>query len=163
MVHEQTITHKLSLSQELSQKLASLDDVDWFTVLEDAKAKRRNRFAGDQLDPDPQPGVSAESFAQWIARRHLAVDPGIREVIYLPTDSPANEIRLLEVNAMLDGLQDEEVLPSDYGTPVEGLDFSVHVADITPQQWQDIQGERLALPPGWKLNNPIFLARTKKA
>jgi hypothetical protein len=89
--------------------------------LKDAKAKRRNRFARGSTRSRSPPGVSAESFAQWIARRHLAVDPGIREVIYLPTDSPANEIRLLEVNAMLDGVQDGEAKAGEVEAGAKGI------------------------------------------
>ena len=96
--------------------------------------------------------------ARWYATRHLSLDPTIREAIYLPRGAPANEIRLVEVNAL-------SALPDD--APVEALDFGADpdlpgghrllVADVTPGQWDRIRGGKLALPDGWGLaDNRVF-------
>ena len=53
--------------------------------------------------------------------------------------------------------------------PLEALDFGVdvgqpgghvlHVVDVTPEQWDRVRAERLALPAGWSLSGLVHYAR----
>ena len=108
--------------------------------------------------PEPPREFDRDALARWYARRHLNIDPTIREVIYLPQGAPANEIRLIEVNTL-------STVPDE--SSVEALDFGVDtdlpgerrlfVADVTPAQWDRIRAGSLVLPNGWVLaNNQLF-------
>ena len=88
---------------------------------------------------DPPKDATRDQVAEWIARKHLAVDTGITDVWYLPDNAPGHEIRLVEVNALLAGLPDEDVAPVDFGFNVDGLHFILLVVDVTPSQWERIQ------------------------
>jgi hypothetical protein len=132
---------------QLVSQLARLDDAAFVTVLEHA---RRERTARRAPPPERPRAFDRDAFARWYAVRHLSTEPALREVVYLPAGAPANEIRLVEVNA----------LATDAG-PVEPLDFGadadlpgahrVLVADVSPEQWDRLARGELALPPGWAL------------
>lgn len=84
-------------------------------------------------------------------------------MIFLPASSPANEVRVLEVNLALTQREGETPEPIDFGSPVKGLDYSLMVADITPEQWAKIQDGELPLPAGWRLDgNRIWGRKAKK-
>ncbi len=85
--------------EEVTQFLRELPDDDYWEVLEQADADRRSRFE-QEVPQDPPPGADRDALARWLARQHLATDPGIAEV-YCLQDSPAGEIRLIEVNRLL--------------------------------------------------------------
>ncbi len=138
---------------KLVQELASLETPDWFAVLDEAKNVRRDRLQKELEDQDPKPGMSRDQFAQWIARRHLAADPGLSDVLYLPANAPPDEVRLLEINTLL-SVPDKPgpIERFDFGPDIPGLTFVVLVADITPDQWTAVQSNRLALPAGWTLD-----------
>ena len=99
------------------------------------------------------PGMNRDDFARWIAIKHLAIDPEIREVHYLPTNAASREVRLLEVNARL-ALPNSlgPVEPVDFMPNIDGLDFTLLVADVTPEEWEAIRRRELALPDGWVLD-----------
>lgn len=149
---------------QLAQELAGLDSPEWFAVLDEAKRMRLERQQNDAPDQDPKPGSSRDEFAQWIARRHLAADPGLNVVIYLPANAPANEVRLLEVNTLL-SLSDKPGLVEafDFSPDIEGLPFVVLVADITSEQWQAVQDQKLALPSGWSLDGRTEIGHKAEA
>lgn len=84
------------------------------------------------------------------AKRHKETDGAIREIHYLPTGAPDNEIRLVEVNDAINTTASPE--PIDFG--VEAGTPNAHkliVLDVTPSQWDEIKKETLQLPPGWTL------------
>jgi hypothetical protein len=142
----------------LAHELAKLEDADWFAVLEEAVAKRRARTQNPNDQADRL--MSRDQFACWIARRHFATDPGIREVYYLPHASPPNEVRLLEINTLLDLPNPQGPLePVDFTPETSGIPYRVLVADVTPDQWQAIQSHQFAIPTGWALNNAHHITR----
>jgi hypothetical protein len=98
-------------------------------------------------------GMSRDDFAQWVAQKHLAIDPEIREIHYLPTNAASREVRLLEVNtrlAMPHALGPVE--PVDFMPDIDGLDFILLVADVSPEEWEAIRRQELGLPDGWVLD-----------
>ena len=101
-----------------------------------------------------------DALASRYAERHLSTDPGVVEIHYLPTKAPAREIRFLEVNREITETSDME--PIDFGVAVGGADEHVLlVLDVTPAQWEAIQGKKLALPKGWSLQKSRTFHRKK--
>src|SRR4051812_23407676 len=93
-----------------------------------------------------------DAIAAAYARRHKQTDPAIREIHYLPSNAPSNEIRLVEVNGAITAAGNPE--PIDFG--VDGGTDNEHkliVFDVTPAQWEAIQTGTLNLPPGWTLKD----------
>jgi hypothetical protein len=134
---------------KLVQELTELDEAEWMTVMEGACEKRNRNRRNDE--GEPKPGVSREAFAEWVARRHLASDPGLKSVTYLPAGAPPNEVRLVEENALLTAPQNGHLEPVDFSPGIQGIDFDVFVLDVTPEQWAQIRAKNLALPQGWSL------------
>lgn len=110
--------------------------------------------------PKSTKALTAKRFAAWIARRHLASDPGVREVLYLPANAPAKEIRLLEVNVSLKVPEAEKAEPLEYPLD-DDMDFRVLAADITRDQWKAIQDDEPLLPVGWELTGFLSFKRGK--
>ena len=152
----------MSKRQELVRELAALDDIDWFSVLSEARDQRKDKSEQQATYEEPRPGISRDQFAQWIAYRHYSSDPGIQEVIYLPSGAPEHEIRFIEVNALLTTPQVGRVESVDFSPTIDGLNFRVLVADVTPDEWQRIQDKKLLLPEGWDLKDCRKLGRIKK-
>ena len=148
-------------TQKLAHQLAELDEPEWFCVLQAAQLERRNKYEQEPYE-DPEPDWTREKLAEWIARRHLASDPGIREIIYLPAKAPRGEIRLLEVNVLLETPEGEQVEPLDFSPGIADLNFRVLAADITPEQWRAIRENKLSLPAGWDPKNCQVFKRGKK-
>jgi hypothetical protein len=91
-----------------------------------------------------------DSTAAFYAKRHKQTDPAIREIYYLPTGAPANEIRFVEVNQAITTTADPE--PIDFG--VDGVTANAHkliLLDVTPDQWKEIRKGQRPLPEGWSL------------
>jgi hypothetical protein len=138
--------------EEIIQALCQLDAGAFEDVINTALLKRGDTAdAGGRVMPDPQEGP--ESFARWLAHRHLSTDPAIQRVVYLPTGAPNDEIRFLEINRFLQPPDDDVIEPVDFS----GLPFKVFVADVTSDQWERIQQDPCTLPPGWQLyDNRIY-------
>ncbi len=83
--------------------------------------------------------------------------PVLERVIYLPTGAPDKEIRLLEVNRLLNPPDPDIIEPLDF-TPDADPPFKIFVADITMDQWEQVQrAPETILPSGWKLEgNQVF-------
>ena len=94
--------------------------------------------------------------AEWYANQHLATDPGIDLVYYLPTDAGEREIRLVEVNNFLDDQTDDALEPIDFG-----VDFGIETAhllvvlDVTLEQRNRISNGMLSLPAGWTFDGNV--------
>src|SRR4051812_14767986 len=102
--------------QELARVAEQYDEEQWFEFLDEVDAVTRRRQQGNPVTPTPA-GAGRDEVALWIARKHLAADSSVREVLYLPKGSPADEIRLLEVNDRLT-LPDAEkgkIAPIEFG------------------------------------------------
>ena len=80
----------------------------------------------------------------------------------MPSGAPEHEIRFIEVNALLTTPQVGRVESVDFSPTIDGLNFRVLVADVTPDEWQRIQDKKLLLPEGWDLKDCRKLGRIKK-
>jgi len=97
-------------------------------------------------------GFDRDSMARRYAEQHSEIDFAVDQIHYLPTDAPAREIRLLEVNRMIAERISPE--PFDFGVCISGPDaHTLNVLDVTPSQWEEIHAGRMPLPAGWNLDN----------
>jgi hypothetical protein len=137
--------------QQLARETGNLDEHQWRVFLEELGEVRRRR---NQLAAEGPPrNGSRDELAAWVAREHLAMDPGITDVWYLPANAPPDEIRLIEVNQFLSGLNDQAVSPVDFGMDIAGAEFRLLVADLTPEQGKHLLEGKLTLPGNWTLRN----------
>lgn len=143
---------------EIIQTLAQLDPATLEDVVTSAYRQRQEtEGAASQAPPDLQ--ATPQQFAHWLAKRHLSGDGAIERVVYLPTGSPGDEIRLLEVNRFLNPPDPDVVEPLDF-TPDTDPPFKVFVADVTRDQWERIkQAPESILPAGWKLEGNQIITR----
>lgn len=128
-----------------------LPEEDWYEVLDEYDEAARQRGRREEL-PDEPSGGNPYEIAAWLAKTHFIVDSAIREVWYLPKDSPPNEIRLLEVSDRLAGGDNEEVAALDFGLDLGGQPLRLFVADVTTDQLANIRHGSLRLPPDWSLD-----------
>ena len=135
--------------EQLVHQLTELDESDFATVLEKA---RRWRVAHRPPPPERPNAFDRDKLAVWYARGHMALEPYIREIVYLPENAPAGEIRLLEVNVRSSDPDDAPLEVLDFGVDRDlPGEHSLFVADITPAQWDCIRAGTLTLPDGWEL------------
>jgi hypothetical protein len=142
----------------LIQALAQLDLATFEDVITSAYRQRYDS-AGDTPQPLLAPQATPQQFAHWIAKRHLTSDAALERIVYLPTGSPDNEIRLLEVNRFLNASDSDVLEPLDF-TPDTDPPFKVFGVDVTTDQWERIkQTPNSFLPPGWKLDGYQIITR----
>ena len=126
------------------------DDELWYEYLDKLDEDSRRRRQRSQAPSSPE-GKSRDEVAAWVAKKHLVADDSIREVWYLPSGAPSEEIRLLELNDRLAG-NGSRIEAIDFGLDVEGASFRLFVADINSEQLDRIKQDAGWLPPGWLLD-----------
>jgi hypothetical protein len=145
--------------EKLIAALAQLDPAAFEDVVNSAFRQRQDS-EGAVSEAAPDPKATPQEFAHWLARRHLSSDAAIEQVIYLPTGSPRDEIRLLEVNRFLSPPDPDVVEPLDFSLDIDPP-FKVFVADITSDQWERIkQSPESLLPKKWVLKDNQIIGRT---
>jgi hypothetical protein len=100
------------------------------------------------------------AFASWLARQHLKFDSRLTQVIYLPSGAPQNEVRMLEVNTGLYPAPRDPIIPVETTPAVNDLPFRVMIADVTPDEWNQIQSNPGLLPSGWNLEGNSISRRS---
>jgi hypothetical protein len=149
--------HDMSKPTELAREAATLNDVEWFDFLDEIDEVARQR----QKHPEPEPdGKDRDAIAEWVAKRHLIADSTIKEIWYLPTGAPPDEIRLIEANGRLAGVG-WGIETIDFPLDVDGARFSLLVADTTSDELQEAQKNPSHLPPGWSLSGAKVWRRGK--
>jgi hypothetical protein len=99
-----------------------------------------------------------DELAKWYAKRHMDIDDGVVQILYLPKNAPLREIRFLEVNRMISETTPPE--PIDFGVDIGGADaHTLYVLDVTPSQWEALEKKAMSLPVGWTLDESQELAR----
>lgn len=95
--------------------------------------------------------------ARWYAKEHLKTDPGVVSVYYLPRNAGDREIRFVEVNNLIGDRTDDILEPIDFGVD-NGMDTAhkLFVLDVTPEQWDRIKAQELALPANWSLEDAVL-------
>jgi hypothetical protein len=142
---------------DLIQTLARLDPATFENVIASAY-RQRHGLAGGAPQNRPDSQATPRQFAEWLARRHMSSDMAIERVIYLPAGAEDDEIRLLEVNRLLNPPDPDVIEPLDFSP--DDLPFRVFVADVTADQWERIkEAPDAVLPPGWRLDGNLIFAR----
>jgi hypothetical protein len=137
----------------------TLGQSEWFDYLDeiDEAAKLRQK---QNPEPEPPLGSDRDLIAEWVAKRHLSADGSLRQIVYLPTGAPPNEIRLLEINERL--TRPENTLePIDFSIDVAGKAMRLSVADLTGEQFEQLRRNPANLPPGWSLEKLRFWGRRR--
>ncbi|MBM3234821.1 hypothetical protein FJZ31_00840 [Candidatus Poribacteria bacterium] len=88
-----------------------------------------------------------EEVVHQLVQSHFEIEEGIDEIVWLK-DGENKEIRLIEINR--NTLPIGSVL-AFYFAPSEDVPFPVRIADVTPQEWKQVQSGDISLPPGWTL------------
>ena len=132
--------------------LANLPQHEYAELIRQVGELRRQKTECEAQQHMPPKGLSKEEFARWIAHQHFAIDEGIKRILYLPTGAPAKEIRLLEANALASLPENAPVEAVDFMPDIEGVDYTLLVADVTPGQFEDIVNHQLPLPAEWQLD-----------
>jgi len=101
------------------------------------------------------------AFAEWLAREHLGFDKRLTLAVYLPGGAPEDEVRLLEVNTGLYPEPGNPITPIETTPAVTDLPFRVLVADVTPEEWNQIKTDSGLLPAGWSLEGNRIFQRTR--
>jgi hypothetical protein len=136
---------------QMYNELVKLPRRQYSDLMRKVEFDRRQAIERAESEIPLKPGMSRDEFAHWIARRHFNIDKGIVRIVYLPTNAPENEVRLLEVNdlAIPEGAPVEAV---DFMPDVEGVQFSLFVADVTPNQYRGVEDGTIPLPKGWSVD-----------
>jgi hypothetical protein len=101
------------------------------------------------------------AFAEWLARQHLRFDKRLTHIVHLPVGADDQEVRLLEVNTGLYPEPGSPIVPVETTPTVADVPFRVLVADVTPDEWEQIQGNPALLPKGWALEGRQDIRRVQ--
>ncbi len=137
---------------DLVPTLANLPRHEYAALIRLVDEQRRKAAEREAQQHCPRKGMSKEEFVTWIARQHFAIDKGITRILYLPTGAPAEEVRLLEANALASLPENGPVEAVDFMPDIEGVHYTLFVADVTPRQLDAIMNLQLPLPKGWHLD-----------
>lgn len=95
-----------------------------------------------------------------LALRRYEIETGLKTVFYYRGDGPVDDgdeepIRLLEVNenTIPSGIMPIQFAPS----PEIGIAFPTAIIEVTPEEFEKIERQELALPAGWK--HPQLISR----
>jgi len=86
---------------------------------------------------------------QQLARKHFEIEDCVERVIWFK-NGEGEEIHLIEVNR---NTFPEGMILTFYLRPTRDVPLPVRIADITPQEWEDVKNGRIPLPEGWSLDD----------
>ena len=131
---------------------------EWFDFLEEADiaAKIRKKMSAPK---EPKQGSDRDQIAEWVANRHMGADGGIHQVWFLPSGSPADEIRLLEVSERFTG-EAAQIEPIDFGLDVDDAKYKLLVADVSADHLNTIRSDPgKSLPKDWTFDGALVWGR----
>ena len=143
---------------EIASTLAKLPRRQYSDLIRQVDEQRRRDAEHESFEQFPHKGMSRDSFVNWIANQHFAVDKGIERIFYLPCGAPEDEVRFLEVNGLASLPEAGPVEAVDFMPDIEGVPFNLFVADVTPRQYDLIMAHKLSLPTGWQLDQAREIA-----
>jgi len=94
-----------------------------------------------------------DQVAHELVEGHFAVEPELRQVLRIMAareDEPNEHIKLLEVNAAT--VATGSVEPFAFG-PTGGSPYGTVIAEVTPEEFDQIVRCELPLPRGWSLDD----------
>ncbi len=131
---------------------------EWFDYLEEADiaAKIRKKMSEPK---EPKRGSDRDQIAEWVANRHMGADGGIHQVWFLPSGSPSDEIRLLEVSERFTG-EATQIEPIDFGLDVDDAKYKLLVADVSADHLNTIRSDPgKSLPKDWTFDGALVWGR----
>jgi hypothetical protein len=131
---------------------------EWFDFLEEADyatSLRKKMSAANE----PKKDSSRDQIAEWVAKRHMGAEGGINQVWFLPSGSPTDEIRLLEVNERFSG-EAAQIEPIDFGLDLDGAKYRLLVADVSVDVLEKVKAEPAKLlPKDWRIDGALVWGR----
>lgn len=94
---------------------------------------------------------SKDQVARELIEAHFNIEPHLQAVYRVMTENEASAtepIKLLEVNAAT--VATGEVTPFEFA-PTQDVPFPTIIAEVTPAEFEALQGGRSRLPRGWSL------------
>lgn len=88
-----------------------------------------------------------EKVVSQLVRSHFEIEEAIDQIVWL-RDGDEQEICLIEVNCNTLPTGSVEVF---YFAPSPDVPFPVRIADVTPQEWEQVQNGQIPLPLDWTL------------
>lgn len=90
-----------------------------------------------------------EKAVEFMVKDNFEVEDGLERIIWLRRGA-GDKIRLIEVNR--NGIPIGRV-EAFYFSPSKEVPFKTYLADITPEEWQQVLNGEIHLPDGWSLEN----------
>jgi hypothetical protein len=118
---------------------------------------------GKWYDVDAMTGRDKDDAARDLIQHHFAVEPELRAVyrIMSANEASADEpIKLLEVNAATVATGSVEVFGF---APSKSTPFSVMIAEVTPEELEQLETNARAMPQGWSLTQAQVFKRGRAA
>ena len=137
----------MTTPSDIARQAAQLTEVEWFDFLDQLDEVARHRL--QTALPEPT-GLDRDEVAAWIARKHFIADSKIREIWYLPANSPSGEIRLIEASDRFGGEWGFE--PLDFDVEINGNRFRLLVCETTGGEIESLKNDSSILPTGWMLD-----------
>lgn len=117
--------------------------------------------------------MTREDEARELARRHYAVEAGVREIYIIKGNGDngaahggggserRDAIKLLEVN---ENTIAAGISPIQFGpAPASGIHFPSLIVEITPDEFERLRAGDLALPEGWEIGDHIERPKAVRA
>lgn len=96
-----------------------------------------------------------EQVVSHLVRSHFEIEDAIDQIVWL-RNGDEQEIHLIEVNRNTFPTGSVEVF---YFAPSPDVPFPVRVADVTPQEWEQVQNGQIHLPGDWTLERASIFQR----
>lgn len=96
-----------------------------------------------------------EQVVSHLVRSHFEIEEAIDQIVWL-RNGDEQEIHLIEVNRNTLPTGSVEVF---YFAPSPDVPFPVRVADVTSQEWEQVQNGQIPLPGGWTLERASIFQR----
>ena len=138
--------------EDLVPLLSEMPRREYADLIWRVDSQRRRAAEREAQKYRPRNEMSKDEFVDWIAALHFAIDKGITRIVYFPGGAPAEEVRLLEVNVLAHLPENAPIEALDFMTDIEGVNFTLFGADVTPRQIEAVMKGELDLPKGWQMN-----------
>lgn len=113
-------------------------------------------MAEDLTPHAPLSEQEIEDVARHMVREHFEIEEFIERIIWLKNAEDKEEVHLIEVNRDCPPLG--AVLPFFFGA-TEKFPLDALVADVSPEDWEQIRAGKMRLLPGWSLENAVEFER----
>jgi len=112
---------------------------------------------GENLAPrQPFSDQEIEDIARSMVRDHFETEEFLERIVWFKNAADKEEIHLIEVNRECPPLG--AVMPLFFGA-TEKFPLDALVADVSPEDWEQIRAGTMRLLPGWSLENAVEFER----